>query len=177
MLSSNLQVISPDGFPIAFFQRFLDTLKDDVMALMRDFYISGQLSKGIGSYFIALIPKKTGADCIKEFRPISLIGSIYKILAKVVPGRLQKLMPTIISSSQGAFVQGRKNLDGIVIANACIHSRARDKVLGLICKWDLEKAFDKVNWSFLLYLKRSMSLALNGENGFKNVFLQQLFPI
>lgn len=68
--------------------------------------------KGIGASFIALIPKKLGADSIRDFQLIGLIGSIYKILAKVLAGRLQKILPCIILATQGAFVQGRQMLDG-----------------------------------------------------------------
>lgn len=67
----------------------------------------GKLSKSIGASFIALIPKKNGVDHLKDFRPITLIGSIYKILVKVLAKRLQNIMPAIISPSQGAFVHRR----------------------------------------------------------------------
>lgn len=92
-----------------------------------------------------LVPKKTGANRIKDFRLISLLGSMYKILAKVLAARIQKILPSVISPSQGAFVHGRKVLDGVLQANECIHSRFKDREPGLICKLDLEKAFDRVD--------------------------------
>lgn len=51
------------------------------MAFMQEFHTRGELSRSIGASFIALIPKKSGVDCLKDFRPISLIGGSYKILA------------------------------------------------------------------------------------------------
>lgn len=57
---------------------------------------------------------------IRVFRPISLISNIYKILAKILASRLQKVLPTIISMAQGAFVDGRQIPDEILIANECI---------------------------------------------------------
>lgn len=60
----------------------------------------------LGATFIALIPKKKRADLIRDFRPISLIGSIYKILAKVLASRLLKVLPSIISQAQGPLVHG-----------------------------------------------------------------------
>lgn len=70
----------PDGFPLAFFQRFWEVLKQDILAFMKEFHSRSKLCNQIRASFIALIPKKVGADCIKEFFPINLIGFIYKIL-------------------------------------------------------------------------------------------------
>lgn len=67
------------------------------MAFLREFHAKGKLPNNLGASFIALILKMAGADCLKDFRPISLIGSIYKSLAKVLTGRLQKVIPSIIS--------------------------------------------------------------------------------
>ena len=92
---------------MSFFHKFWGLLRVDIMAFMKEFHSRGRLSKSIDASFIALIPKKTGADSIEDFRPISLLGSIYNILAKVLASRLQKILPSIISPSQGAFVQGR----------------------------------------------------------------------
>lgn len=81
---------------------------------------------------------------------------MYKILSKVLAGRLQEVLQCIISALQGAFVKIRQILDGVVIANECVHSRYRDKLPGLLCKLDFFKAYDRVDWQFLLYLLRRM---------------------
>lgn len=94
----------PDGFPMAFFQRFWSDVKEDILQFMKEFHARGRPSKNLGASFIVLIPKKDEADRIRDFRPISLIGSVYKILTKVLAGRLQKVLPNIISPPQGAFV-------------------------------------------------------------------------
>ena len=73
-----------DNFPIAFFQTFWEVIKEDVMIFMKEFLVRGKLSKHIGASFITLIAKKAGAKNIKDYRPISLIGAIYKVLAKVL---------------------------------------------------------------------------------------------
>ena len=83
-----------DGFPLSFYQEHWDLLRVDIVAFTKEFHSSGRLSKTIGASFIALVPKKTEADYIKDFRPISHLGSIYKILAKVLVTRLQKILPS-----------------------------------------------------------------------------------
>ena len=126
------------------------------MDFMEEFYQRGKLSKGMGASFIALIPKKVGDLGIKNYRPISLLGSLYKILSKVLAGRIQKVLLKVKSIEQGAFVKGRQILDDILVANECVHSRLKERLPGIICKLDLEKAYDRVGWKFLQYMLRRM---------------------
>ena len=122
------------------------------MAVFHMFHMQGHFEKSLNATFLALLPRKSGAMEIKDFRPISLVGGVYKIIAKVLTNRLSMVLGSIISKSQNAFVKGRQILDSILIANECLDSRLKMGVLGVICKLDLEKAYDHVNWQFLLYL-------------------------
>ena len=84
----------------------------------------------MGASLILLIPNKKGDIGVKDYRSISLIGSIYKILVKVLVGSLQKVFSCVISNKQGAFVTRRHNLDGVIIANECVLSGNRNRLLG-----------------------------------------------
>jgi hypothetical protein len=101
---------------------------------------------------VYLVPKKAEAVEIKDFWPISLVGGVYKIISKVQANRMKTILGKIISNSQNAFIGGRQTLDSVLIANECLDGRMRSGALGDICKLDLEKAYDHVNWGFLLYL-------------------------
>lgn len=115
------------------------------MAFIKEFQGRGKLSKNLCASFIALISKIEGAAQLKDFRPISLIGIVYKILAKVLACIPQRVRPFVISSLQGAFVKGRQILDGVLVANEFIHLRHRDKSSGLLCQLVLEKVCDRVD--------------------------------
>ena len=82
---------------------------------------------------------------IKDFRPIRLVGGMYKILSKVRASRLKSMLGKIISKSQNAFIWGCQILDSVLIANECLDSQLRPRAISVICKLDLENAYDHVN--------------------------------
>ena len=97
----------PDGFPMTFYHACWPILRGDVMAVFSEFYEYGSFVRSLNATFLLLIPKKANAVEVKDFRPISLVGSMYKILAKVLANRLSGVLATVISPSQNAFIQGR----------------------------------------------------------------------
>ena len=103
------------------------------MGLFIDFHEHGSFVRSINTTFMVLIPKRGGAEDLKDFKPINLTGSSYKLIAKVLANRLKKVMIKLVNSAQNAFVEGRQILDAPLIANEVINSILK-KEKGVLCK-------------------------------------------
>ncbi|GJX70071.1 RNA-directed DNA polymerase, eukaryota [Tanacetum coccineum] len=97
----------PDGFTFGFYRKFWSLLEDDVVDAVCYFFNNGFCLKGINSSFIALILKSQGANMVKDFRPIRLIGSIYKIIVKLLANRLVTVLDGLVNEVQSAFIANR----------------------------------------------------------------------
>ena len=106
-----------DGFPMAFFQTCQAIIKTDLLEVIQYFFDNAQFEKSLNATFISLIPEKSDATEVKDFRPISLIGGVYKIIAKVLANRLKMVLGDIVHESRNAFVKGKQILDSVLIAN------------------------------------------------------------
>ncbi|XP_026396741.1 uncharacterized protein LOC113291420 [Papaver somniferum] len=132
-------------------QAVWDIIKPELMAVVGEFQHTKKLDWRLNCTNIILIPKYEGAVSMHNFRPISLIGGIHKIVSKLLADRLKMVLPSIISEFQGAFVDNRKITEGILIASELVDATERDKIAGFVVKVDLEKAFDKISWICLDY--------------------------
>jgi hypothetical protein len=148
------KVPGPGGYALAFFQACWVVLKEDIMKVFCDFHARGKFERSLNATFIALILKISVSVDIKDFRPISLVSGIRKSIAKILANMLKMVLEKIISKSQNAFIRGRQMLDPILIASECLDSRIRFGKPGVLCKMDLEKAYDHVDWDFMMYMLR-----------------------
>lgn len=95
-----------DGFYMGFFQKCWAVLKDDILAVFKEFHTNGTFDKSLNATFISLIPKKAGTVEIKDFHPISLVGGVYKIISQVLANCLKTVLGKLVSYSQNAFTKG-----------------------------------------------------------------------
>ncbi|GKA98182.1 RNA-directed DNA polymerase, eukaryota [Tanacetum coccineum] len=139
----------PDGYTFRFYRHFWYLIENDVYNAVKCFFRHGEIPKGCNSNFIALVPKIPDANLVKDFRPISLIGSLYKIIAKVMANRLAGKLGDLVHEVQSAFIADRQILDGPFILDELIRWCKRKKSQSLVFKVDFEKAYDSVRWDFL----------------------------
>jgi hypothetical protein len=146
--------LGPDGFSFMFYQKFWPVIKEDFMALARSFD-NGDLNDRINYARIILIPKEEGARSLKKFGPISLINCSFKIFAKAMNNRLERVGDRLLVPNQTAFMKGRYILESVVSAHEIIHSSVKGGDKGLVLKQDYEKAYDRVDWGFLAEMLRA----------------------
>ncbi|GAU48536.1 hypothetical protein TSUD_282880 [Trifolium subterraneum] len=149
----------PDGFNFNFLKECWSILKSDVIDFLNEFHHSAVLPKGITASFLALIPKKDHPQQLSDYRPICLIGILYKLLSKVLAARLKKVMGKLISTCQSAFLPGRQILDGVVALNEIIDLAKRRKDRCLLFKVDFERAYDTISWNYLESMMLKMGFA------------------
>ncbi|GJW69240.1 RNA-directed DNA polymerase, eukaryota [Tanacetum coccineum] len=139
----------PDGFSFEFFRKFWDTVGSDFYEAVEWFFEHSSFSRGCNSSFIALIPKNQDPKFVNDYRPISLIGSLYKVVTKILANRLSSVIPGLISDVQTAFLPNRQILDGPFIINELLSWCKHKKQQAMVFKVDFAKAYDSIRWDFL----------------------------
>ncbi|XP_071740800.1 uncharacterized protein [Rutidosis leptorrhynchoides] len=106
---------------------------------------TGDISKGCNASFITFVPKKLEPIGLNDYRPISLIGCYYKIVAKLLSNRLKRVIPNLVGYEQSAFIKGRNIMDGALIVNETLDFLKHKKSKSLVFKVNFERAFDCLN--------------------------------
>jgi retron-type reverse transcriptase len=145
---------------IAFFRSCWDVVKADLMAVINAF--SELLASNfhiINTANVVLLPKKDGAESISDFRPISLIHVVPKIVAKAMARRLSPKMNAIVSRSQTAFIKTRTIHDNFMYVRNTACRLHRTKTPSLLIKLDIDKAFDTVRSDYMLDLLQRLGFS------------------
>uniref|UniRef100_A0A3B3HMN0 Reverse transcriptase domain-containing protein n=1 Tax=Oryzias latipes TaxID=8090 RepID=A0A3B3HMN0_ORYLA len=138
-----------DGLTVEFYKAFWDILAPDILEVFNDCLLSGALPTSCRRAVVALLPKKGNLQEIKNWRPVSLLCVDYKILSRTFSNRLRDAMEQIIHRDQTYCVRGRLMVDNVFLIRDVLEV---SELLGIrtgLISLDQEKAFDRVEHSFL----------------------------
>ena len=105
----------------SFTRVFWNTIKDDLIALFRYFHDGTLPLHSLNFETIILLPKKSDAKVIQQYRPICLLNVSFKIFTMVATNRISAIAQKLIRPTQTAFIPGRNILEGAVILHETIH--------------------------------------------------------
>ena len=108
---------------------------------------------------IVLLPKIQDAASLSDYRPISLINSVVKIITKILANRLAPHLNSLVSYAQNAFIKKRCIHDNFIYAQRVIQLLHKKRRSALFIKLDISKAFDSIGWSFLLEVLQALGFS------------------
>ncbi|GKA88942.1 reverse transcriptase [Tanacetum coccineum] len=151
-----------DGFPGLFFKKYWTIVGNSVCSAVKQFFVTGFMPSSFNKTLVVLILKIPALEQVGHLRPISLCNFVYHIISKIIANRLKPFIHRLISPQQSAFIHGRLIQDSMVIANEAFHyirhkNKGNQRLMAL--KLDLNKAFDRVEWDFLMATLKKMGFA------------------
>lgn len=148
-----------DGYSSEFFTSCWTVVGGEVSAAVSEFFVSGKLLTQLNATNLVLIPKIPNAKKMSDFRPISCLNTIYKVIAKLLSERLKSILQEVISHSQSAFMPGRLLSENVLLATEIVHGyNKRNVERSAMLKVDLRKAFDSVRWDFVIATLRGLNI-------------------
>ncbi|KAG7558973.1 Endonuclease/exonuclease/phosphatase superfamily [Arabidopsis thaliana x Arabidopsis arenosa] len=149
----------PDGFPVEFYLEAWDIIGDDTVAAIKEFFTSGYLPRHFNATAIALIPKDTADDSLSQFRPVSCCTTLYKVIARIIKRRLKLFISDAVQLNQVGFVNGRLLCENVLLASELVNDFHIDGEVTRGClQIDITKAYDSLNWDFLINVLKAIDL-------------------
>ena len=145
-----------DGLPMEFYLKFWDLLGEDLVCVLNSSFRSGCLSLSQRRGVISLSFKKGDRLGIRNWRPISLLNVDYKLAARAIAGRLLKVIHLVVARDQTCGVPGRFIGENVAFLRDVVDFATFSNSPVALLSLDQEKAFDRVEWSFMRYTLLAM---------------------
>ena len=141
----------PNGLHLGFFQQFWLLVGASIRDEVKQIFATSKMPEYLNQTLITLVPKCNNLESFNNYHPISLCNTIYKLVSKILVARIRPLLADLVSPFQTAFVPGRKGVDNAIIVQEIIHTMSKKKGRGglMAIKIDLEKAYERFEWSFI----------------------------
>ena len=148
--SKNNKSPGPDGFTNEFYKILWPNIKNLLLKLLNIYKHKGQINPAQLESIITCIPKGGKLrNNLKNWRPITLLNSIYKFYSGILAERIKTILPKSIHSDQKGFIKGRFIGENTRLTYDIIEACNRKKIEGIIILIDFEKAFDSISWEFI----------------------------
>lgn len=150
-----------DGFNAEFYKATWDIIGYEFVVAIQAFFEKVFLPKGVNSTILALIPKRTDATKMKDYMLISCCNVLYKVISKLIANKVKRILPQFISANQSAFVSERLLIENLLLATEIVKDYHKEYISSRCAiKIDISKAFDSVQWPFLLNTLSAMNFPL-----------------
>ena len=167
----------PDGIPIEFLKEMDDEALERVRALLNNWWGSEHIPEDVLRARVVLIFKKGDKEDLANYRPISLLNTIYKVLAAIVQDRIATKLDKFLQKTQYGFRQKRGTADAIHYVRRMIDKGERTGTKTLLVLLDWEKAFDKVLHHKLLEALTRMNIPSKIINIVRAMYTQPTFCV
>ncbi|CAM2095864.1 unnamed protein product [Caretta caretta] len=144
-----------DGLTMNFSCVFWDILGPDLLTVWAESLQSGVLPLSCRRAVLALLPKKGDLRDLQNWRPVSLLSTDYKVVAKVISLRLGSMLADMVLSDQTYTVPGHSIFDNLYLVRNLLELGCRDGLWFALLSLDQEKAFDRVDHGYLLSTLRA----------------------
>lgn len=139
-----------DGLPTEFYLAFWDSSCDPLVRVYNERFRLGILTDSQRESLLSLIHKKDEINIAKNWRPISLLNTDYKIASKAITERLKSVMSSIVHYDQTCSVPGRTILSNLQLIRDVLDMIDKTNETGILVTLDQDKAFDRVDHEFLM---------------------------
>ncbi|CAL1372026.1 unnamed protein product [Linum trigynum] len=156
------QAPGSDGFTGKFFKTFWDIVGASVIDAVCSFFVTSKMLRSFNHTWLTLILKVDNVESIRQLRPISLCQFVYKIITKIMAERLATILPMLVTEGQNAFIRECQIVDNVLLGHELMHYlkiKSRGKKGYMALKVDMEKAYDRVEWPFLLAVMTKMGFS------------------
>ena len=144
-----------DGLPVDFFKRFWRKLGPDWFEVLCERLGAGELPLSCRRAVLTLLPKKEDLSELKNWRPVALLCMDFKIFSKSLANRLKVHLETLVHRDQSYCVPGRSILDNLHLLRDTMDLAALTEMNFGLLGIDQEKAFDRVDHSYLFKTLRA----------------------
>ena len=148
-----------DGLTYEFYKSNWNVIKYDLLQVYNNSFISQSLPNSMNEAYVKLIPKQGDQTDIKNWRPLSLLNTDYKILSRIIFNKIVGHLNRHTSKNQKSIFPGRSLISvHLNTVSAIQHSKQHRKHDMAIAKFDLQKAFDNVQHKFLFKMLKKLKL-------------------